>query len=157
METPVLAPQQNNQAGERNVTTIRPSLVTILICAAVGLVICLPGIDALRLGQWQGLVFILVGGAIAVTPISRYLISWNADTLLYRGLTTTRRVQFSDVKKFEIHGPVLGNRFGPTLGLRIFSASSDEAVMTINIKPFARRDIARLTEKLKQATDVSKK
>ncbi|WP_281015658.1 MULTISPECIES: hypothetical protein [unclassified Mesorhizobium] len=37
------------------------------------------------------------------------------------------------------------DRLGPTLGLRIFSASSNEPVMTINIKPFARRDIARLT------------
>jgi hypothetical protein len=156
MEMPALAPQESNRAdGEDDVTTIRPSLVTFLIFAAIGLVTCLPGIDAVRLGQWQGLVFILVGGAIAAAPVSRYLISWDADALVYRGLIATRRIPFSDVKRFDVHGPALSNRFGPTLGLRIFSTSPDEPVMTINIKPFARRDIARLTERLKQAVEAA--
>lgn len=151
METPVRAPLQSSHAGDGIVTTIRPSLFTSLIFTILGLVICLPGIDAVWLGQWQGMVFILVGGAITVAPISRYLISWNGDALVYRGLVATRRIRFSEVKKFDVHGPA-GNRFGPTLGLRIFSVSADKPVMTINIKPFARRDIALLIEKLKEAT-----
>lgn len=135
-------------------TTIRPSLATVLIFAAICIVICLPGILAVRFGQWQGVVLILVGGVITVAPRARYLISWDADSLVYRGLVATRKIRFSDVKKFDVRGPAFGDRFGPTLGLRIFSGSSNEPVMTINIKPFARQDIARLTERLKQAVEA---
>jgi hypothetical protein len=131
---------------------IRPSRVAVLILGVIGLVICLPGIDAVRLGQWQGFAFILVGGVFAIVPASRYLISWDEDALVYRGLILTRRIRFCEVKKFDVHGPAFNSRFGPTLGLSIFSASSKEPVMTINIKPFARQDIARLINKLKEET-----
>jgi len=134
-------------------TTIRPSLVTILIFVATGLAISLPGFDSLRLGQWSGLAFILVGVAIAVFPTSRFVISWDTDSLVYRGLITTREIKFSDVKRFRIHGHAFGDKFGPTLGLSIFSTSSDMPDMTINIKPFRSRDIALLTERLRKATD----
>jgi hypothetical protein len=59
--------------------------------------------------------------------------------------------RFSEIKRFDIHGPAQDNWIGPTLGLRIFSASSNEPVLTVNIKPFASRDIKRLTDRLTQA------
>jgi hypothetical protein len=133
-------------------TTIRPAPVTILIFVAIGLIISLPGIDAIRLGEWPGLAFILVGFAIGAAPMSRFIISWDTDSLTYRGLISTRKIQFSEVREFHVHGPAFGDKFGPTLGLSIFSVSSDTPVMTINIKPFSRQDIARLTERLKQTT-----
>lgn len=133
-------------------TTVKASLTTILIFMTIGLIVCLPGADAMRLGQWQGAVFILAGGGIAIAPICRYFISWDDRALVYRGLISTRTIKFSEVERFDVHGPALSNRFGPTLGLRLFSKSSIEPVMTINLKPFTRRDITRLVETLKEKT-----
>jgi hypothetical protein len=134
--------------------TIRPSLRTIIVFVTLGLVICLPGFDSLlRLGQWrEGSVFVLTGGVFMVTPLWRYRISWDERMLVYRGLITTREIQFSEVKKFDVRGPSPDDRYGPTLGLRIFSKSSKKPVMTINLKVFARSDIARLIERLKETT-----
>ena len=87
-----------------------------------------------------------------VTPLWRYRISWDERMLVYRGLITTREIQFSEVKKFDVRGPSPDDRYGPTLGLRIFSKSSKKPVMTINLKVFARSDIARLIERLKETT-----
>ena len=72
METPVHVLPHNDRGGEDNVTTIRPSLGASIIFAVMGIVILLPGIDAVWLGQSQGVVFILVGSAITVVPLSRY-------------------------------------------------------------------------------------
>lgn len=134
------------------VETFRSSLATSLIFATIGFIICAPGVYATCIGQWRGVAFILVGGAMTVMPLCHYLISWDERMLLYRGLVTTQKIQFSEIDSFEVHGPKLDNRFGPTLGLSILSKSSKKPAMTINIKPFARRDIARLIKKLKETT-----
>lgn len=139
----IVAARQNNRIEEDQVT-IRPSPLAFLIFSLIWGVLCLPGIDAIRLGQWQGLLFIVIGGVITVGTISRYRISWNTEEIIYRGLLTTQCVRLSEIGKFDIHGPMLEKRFGPTLGLRIFSVKSDEPVMIVNIKPFARRDIKQL-------------
>jgi hypothetical protein len=136
---------------ENVVTTIRPSLVTFIIFSMIGLIICLPGIDALRVGQWQGMVFVLIGCSITVGPVLRYMIWWDSEVVGYRGVFVTRRIDLSKIKKFDVCGPQLNERFAPTLGIRIFSAISGDPVIIINIKPFARRDIMRFKERLHQA------
>jgi hypothetical protein len=133
--------------GEYDVITIRASSATKFLFAAIGLFVCLPSIVALHLGRFEG----MVGSAIAAVPVSRCRISLNEDVLAYRGFISTQQVRFSEIKRFDIHGPAQDNWIGPTLGLRIFSASSNEPVLTVNIKPFASRDIKRLTDRLTQA------
>lgn len=137
-----------NSFGESRTAKIRPSSVTVLIFATVSLLISAPGIYAVWHGQWQGLVFI-GGGAIVTAPLFRYLIAWDENVLVYRGLIKTQKIQFSDVKKIDVSGPTPDNRYGPTLGLRIFSKSSGKVVMIINLKPFSRRDVGRLVGRLK--------
>ncbi|WP_431825466.1 hypothetical protein [Burkholderia sp. F1] len=132
-------------------TTIKPSRLTVVIFCAIGGIIFLPGILALRLGQLDGIVSLLVGAPFVVVPLTRYRVSWDAETLVYHGLVGTRRVLFHDVKKFDICGSDAKSRFGPTFGLRIFTESSAKPVMTINVKPFSRQDLAQVVTRLNQA------
>ncbi len=147
---PVL--HQASCTGEGAVKTIRPSMASFLIFGGIGLIISLPGFDSIvRLGQWEGTAFVLIGGLFAVVPMSRYRISWDNNDLNYRGLISHGRIRFCDIRKFDFHGPSR-SRFEPTLGLRLFSKSSNHAVAIINVKPFAGCDIAALVQRLNEAT-----
>jgi len=130
---------------------IRPSALTASIFGVMGLLICFPGFITVARGQLDGIVSLLMGAVVAIVPVARYRVSWDADMLTYRGLVVARTVRFSEMKKFDVSGPDPGDRFGPTLGLRIFDRSSPKPVMTINIKPFSRSDIAALVARLNEA------
>lgn len=131
-------------------TTITASWPTRLGIAAIGLLICAPGIDALLSGQSQGLIFVVFGVVLAAVPNVRYTVSWDDRGLVYRGFIKTQRMQFADIRAFAFSGP-RDDRFAPTLGLRIIPRAASDPTLTINVKPFARRDIALLTERLEHA------
>ncbi len=132
-------------------SAIKPSRLTVFIFGVIGLIICFPGALTVARGQLDGVVSLLAGAFVAIGPIARFRVLWDADTLIYRGLLRTDIVRFSELKKFDVSGPDPGNRLGPTLGLRIFTKSSERPVMTVNIKPFSRRDVATLVAMLNEA------
>ena len=61
---------------------------------------------------------------------------------------SSQKLSFSNIKRFEIGGPKHGGILGPTLGLYIYTFSGNEPIATVNIKPFARDDIALLMDSL---------
>lgn len=128
---------------------IRPSKGTYLIFYFIWLLICIPGVYAIKLGQWEGFLFILFGGMVTVGAISRYRISWDTNQLIYQRLLTSVNINIKDISHVDIHGPVTLSRFEPKHGLRFFSTHSKKPFLTINITPFSRNDIKELTEDLK--------
>jgi hypothetical protein len=132
-----------------SVVVMKASGVTQITFSAIALIFVLPGIDALRLGKCQGLYFLLAGG-IVIGAIQRYRVSWDDETLSYRGVLRSRSIRFADVSHFEVGGPRRGRRNDPTVGLRIFAEQSSKPAMIINLKPFSREDTARLFERMHQ-------
>jgi hypothetical protein len=134
---------------ENRVTTVKPGIGSCFIFGLFGLLPFVAGFDAVRLGQWQAAItFISLGTAFAFGPACRYRISWDENWLRYRGLVSSKKVLFSDIERFDIGGPYYKYGLGPTVGLCILGHLSSEPVMIINIKPFSRKDIKRLVDRL---------
>lgn len=132
-----------NEDDFAGMTTIRSSRTTIVIFGAMASVMGLPGVYWLWSGYGKGAIVLLLG-VFVFLPALRYRISWSATTLSYRGVLFNRCVDLSDVRGFDMGSGATGGPFGPTIGLRIFTGSVDRPSMIINLKPFARDDIAKL-------------
>ena len=134
-----------------SVAVMKASGATQIIFSVIALILAVPGIDALRQGQWQGLGFLLAGG-IVIGAIQRYRVMWDDETLRYRGVLCSHTIRFADISHFDIGGPRKGKPSDPTAGLRIFAVHSSKPAIIVNLKPFSRVDVARLLERMNRPT-----
>jgi len=130
----------NDDVGD---TTIRSSKTTVVIFGGMASVIGLPGVYWLWSGYSRGLI-VLLFGFFMFLPALRYRISWNATTLWYRSVLFEHSVELPEIHKFDMASGATGGPFDPTIGLRLFARSTCKPIMVINLKPFARDDIAKL-------------
>ena len=131
---------------------IRPSRSTYMIFGSIGAWMCLPVFYAIKYRQWVSAALIIFLGAVICLRFFLYKISWDENILIYRSLINSRQIKFNEIEKFDVCGLSRADRYGPTIGLRIYCRKSKNPIITINIKPFARRDLTPLIEKLKKVT-----
>lgn len=112
-------------------------------------------LGAVHTGRFDiaGLEVAIVGGAISAATIARYRVCWGEKELIYRSLTRTRCINLADVTKIDVRGPA-GDRYGPTLGLGVYTKDKKRPALVINLKVFSQHDIGLLIDQLRRSSHL---
>lgn len=102
-----------------------------------------------RTGSWEVALLPIVLLAASLIWLSRFEIRLSGQTITYRSLFGQRVVNWSDVRRSELHVGIRSytDRFKPTFRLVIYlHGPSGDRPVVLNLKPFRREDISTLLQ-----------